>query len=236
MVLVPGGAFDMGADDGPPEERPRHRVDVAPFWIDVTEVTVAAYAACARAGACSPASPLVDVGAEVHDFTSNSGASCNGARADRQDHPVNCIPWSQADAYCRFAGKRLPTEEEWEYAARGGDGRRYAWGNEAPGAQLCWDGEGSDAGKRNRHTTCPVGHHRGDASPFGVLDMAGNVSEWTSNPWLHRYDVPGIDPGHVFRGGSWASYAPRYVTATTRDFYPPARYYDFLGFRCARTD
>jgi hypothetical protein len=124
MVSIPAGSFMMGSDDGYANEKPVHRVSVAGFAMDVTEVTTAAYTACVRAGRCSAA---------------GTDELCNYGHSDKNNHPINCVDWDQATAYCGSVGKRLPTEEEWEYAARGTDGRKYSWGNEEPGTRACWN-------------------------------------------------------------------------------------------------
>ncbi|MBI4706179.1 MAG: SUMF1/EgtB/PvdO family nonheme iron enzyme, partial [Deltaproteobacteria bacterium] len=135
MVSIPPGTFEMGSNDGGGDEKPVHSVTVAAFEMDPTEVTVAQYRKCVSDGGCSEPS------------------GCNWEESGRDDHPVNCVDWQQAGAYCAWAGKRLPWEEEWEYAARGTDGRIYPWGNGAPGDQLCWSG--GSAGQRS--STCAVG-------------------------------------------------------------------------------
>ncbi len=134
MVAIPSGTFAMGSDDGPPTEKPVHSTTVAAFQIDRTEVTVSAYDACVKAGACTPAA---------------TGPFCNGAQPERANHPVNCVNWNQSTAYCAWAGKRLPATAEWEYAARGPEARRWPWGQTPPGQQMCWNGQ----------STCPVGSH-----------------------------------------------------------------------------
>ena len=131
-----------------------------------TLATVKEYRACEGAGACTP---------------TPDKPYCNEHIAARDNHPINCVTWAQANAFCGWMGARLPTEEEWEYAARGTDGRRYPWGDDAPAKQLCWDGATSDLGMMKRRGTCPVGAHPTGASPFGLLDMAGNVWEWSSD-------------------------------------------------------
>lgn len=207
MVAVPAGTFVMG--DGDNTER-AGRVSVAPFCLDATEVTVSAYADCVGRGKCSP---------------SRSGGACNGDRTDRADHPINCVDWSQADTYCTTIGKRLPAEEEWEYAARGADGRLFPWGNAAPLHQLCW--QGSAPGGAARTTTCPVGSFRSGDSPFGVHDLAGNVIEWTAS----RLASDG--PDFVARGGAWNDDDGAYVRAAPRDWIEPSTRNENLGFRCA---
>jgi len=164
MVYVPGGSFDMG----PPREvtmgKPTQRMQVAPFFLDRTEVTVAAYLACVQSKGCT---------------VSKHQAGCNAtAKQPLLQHPMNCISKTRAEQYCAAQGKRLPSAAEWEFAARGTDGRIYPWGNDDAGEQVCWQGRDGAESKK----TCPVGSFASGASPFGALDMAGNVAEWTSTP------------------------------------------------------
>jgi formylglycine-generating enzyme required for sulfatase activity len=174
MVYVPGGTVYIV-----PRDTPRQRVQVSPFFIDRTEVTVAAYLKCTKARDCKV--PYHQPG-------------CNGTgKKPRLQHPMNCISKLNAERYCRAQGKRLPTTAEWQAAAGGTDGRRYPWGNEAAGEQLCWQRRSNGL-----EDTCPVGSFPQGASPFGALDMAGNVAEWTST----------VDPddgmgGFFIRGGSY---------------------------------
>jgi formylglycine-generating enzyme required for sulfatase activity len=181
MVYVPGGAFDMGMPRNITHGAGPKRTEVAAFFIDRTEVTVAAYRACVEAGNCT---------------APGRGAQCNAAakRAMLQ-HPVNCVTRDQAEQFCKAQQKRLPTSAEWEFAARGTDGRTYPWGNEAPAEQVCWQGRAGAESKR----TCPVGTYPAGVSPFGALDMAGNVAEWTSTP-----DAEASGPGAFYtRGGGY---------------------------------
>ena len=127
MVTLPAASFTMGADAGAENERPAHKATVAAFSMDLTEVTVNAYAVCFAAGKCS---------------APEKGRFCTWAKCDRGNHPVNCVTHTQAAEYCQFVGKRLPTEVEWEYAARGTDGRVYPWGADKPVGPPCsgrWD-------------------------------------------------------------------------------------------------
>ena len=212
MALIPGGTFQMG--DGKQSDSPVHAVTVAAFAMDLTEVTVAAYAACVEKGACTAASTT-----QVWDGKDQGAGACNGSRADRQNHPVNCVDAGQAAAYCRAAGKRLPTEEEWEYAARGGaEDRTYSWGNDAPGSQLCWSGD------TQRRGTCPVASYPPGA--FNLADMAGNVWEWTASD----YDAT----ARVLRGGSWYLDDASDVRGADRYGIAPSNRVDFVGVRCAR--
>lgn len=223
MVFVPGGSFQMGSNDGDGDEKPVHTVQLSPYYLDKTEVTVAAYKKCVEAGRCGAA---------------NTDGACNWGQSGKDNHPINCVDWNQANTYCKWTEKRLPTEAEWEYAARGSDGRKYPWGDEAPGSQLCWN-------RRKSEGTCEVGSYPNDASPFGVLDMAGNVYEWTSD-WYHGYfygssqnssNPTGPTDGiaHVNRGGSWLIDTPSRFRATYRFSGGSSIWYDYLGFRCART-
>jgi formylglycine-generating enzyme required for sulfatase activity len=181
---------------------------------------------------------------------------CNGTRPDRQDHPVNCVDWFQARAYCAFVNKRLPSEAEWEYAARGGDGRLYPWGNEPPTAHRlnACDVECQALGKRMGQrwpamyqdsdgwgATAPIGSFPAGASPFGALDMAGNVWEWTADwfDWYQPGDATnplGAPRGskRVNRGGGWTNGGDREMRSASRSMNSPT-YHDLqTGFRCAR--
>jgi len=215
MVHVPAGEFYYGCNESvdtecDDDEKPGKRITLAAFHIDKTEVTVSAYEACKRAGACT---------------VPKSGGSCNWGKSDRERHPINCVDWNQAKAYCAWAGNRLPTEQEWEKAARGTDGRKYPWGNERASCAraVMDDGGGNGCGRGN--TTWPVGSKPSGVSPYGALDMVGNVWEWTSSR--------GDSGGRVLRGGSWYA-PPRRVRASYRRWYAPSRRLVRGGFRCAR--
>ncbi|HEY3353009.1 MAG TPA: SUMF1/EgtB/PvdO family nonheme iron enzyme [Polyangia bacterium] len=210
MAELAGGTFAMGAAE--------RRVTVARFCLDRTEVTVAAYARCVQHGRCTPG---------------DTGETCNTGLAGRGDHPINCVTWAQAESYCGGEGKRLPTEQEWEWAARGGArGSRYPWGADEPGAAVCWNGEGNALGHGNRHGTCPAAASAGDRTPSGVSDLAGNVAEWTATRYGPREQEPPF--GRVFRGGNWQSYGPGELQATERSEERWAVIMDRIGFRCAR--
>jgi formylglycine-generating enzyme required for sulfatase activity len=219
MIAIPSGEFAMGSRKGDDDERPVHLVTVAAFAIDKTEVTVGAYRACVGTRACTP---------------TGTGAYCNAIRAGTDLHPVNCVDWEQASAFCRFRQLRLPTEAEWEYAARGTDGRTYPWGETKPATQLCWDGPGSELGLGRRRGTCAVGTHASGRSAFGVDDMAGNVWEWTSDYYTPAYGEPPTE-WRVVRGGTWFGYDRADVRASLR-FRQSHTARDYgVGFRCAKS-
>lgn len=222
MVLVPAGTFLMG-DMMDPMAQPVHGVRISAFCMHLTEVTVAAYARCSSPGCTTP----------------NTGGSCNQGVVGRELHPVNCVEWGQSKAYCQWIGGDLPTESQWEYAARGSDGRIYPWGSDAPSNQLCWSGATS------RTSTCPVQSFSQGNSPFGLYDMSGNVWEWVRDwygPYMGDTMSYAINPAGpsrgtfgVYRGGSWFDPTTNYMRTSLRrnDFMPSARS-SGLGFRCMR--
>jgi eukaryotic-like serine/threonine-protein kinase len=222
MVRIGAGTVSIGADDGEPDERPLHEVRVDAFEIDRTEVTVAAYGACVAAGVCAPSEAF-------HE-------RCNTHARGKDQDPLNCVTWSNAAAYCVWAGKRLPTEEEWEYAARGAHGGKYPWGNAPPETRACWNKPKSSDG------TCKAGSHPEDRSPFGVMDMGGSVSEWTATPYCPYPGGPplsGVGAGckagaRVTRGGSWDLVDAWFLRSTYRDWVLERDRGYNLGFRCVR--
>ncbi len=213
-VTIPAGVFTQGSTKGEEDERPARKVTVKAFAIDRTEVTRGDYAACVTAHRCKAVS------------AANSAAAAAGEDADKL--LVTGVDWNDAQAYCRFAGGRLPTEAEWEKAARGTDGREYPWGDDADCARGNWgnfEGEGPCA-ENNPGRPVAVGRYATGASPYGVLDLGGNVWEWVAD----KYDE---DPKRrVVRGGSCCSYfvGPR---SANRNAWAPEHRDGDLGFRCA---
>lgn len=251
MVAIPMGTFEMGSDDGEGDERPVHTVKVQAFEMDLTEVTVRQYRACVAKGRCSSVLANVEWVGMTEDTRALHRTFCNGPRDERLDHPINCVSFDQAESFCRFVGKRLPTEEEWEYAARGPKGLRYPWGDKEPGPTLlngCGEecvalgqkhGEAWTAsypGGDSFASTAPVGSFPAGKSPFGVLDLAGNVWEWTGSPHCD-YDTQECNQSQrISRGGGWSgdtAYNSNH-RATYRGYGSLDERSDSLGFRCAR--
>jgi|HubBroStandDraft_6_1064221.scaffolds.fasta_scaffold98957_2 formylglycine-generating enzyme required for sulfatase activity len=226
LVRLAAGTFHFGCEPGDGDcsgdERPGRRVDVGSMWIGKTEATVHAYARCVADGACTEP---------------NVGGACNWAARDRDDHPVNCVDWDQATRFCQHMGGRLPTAEEWEYAAKGGESRIYPWGNDAPTDRRAnfadaqykkkyprsFDIPGQDDGWIE---SAPVGTFPEGATKQGLLDMAGNVIEWTSSEY---------EPGQMeARGGGWATdTVSRRLRASYRTGRARSYWHATFGFRCA---
>lgn len=235
MVAVPGGKFRLIHGSGATADVPTY-VSVDPFLLDVTEVTVAAYGECVRAGRCAPAQGTVKWDRVGDADRARWSPSCNQDRPDRADHPVNCVDWDQATSFCAWAGKRLPTGEEWEWAARDGPaGAAFPWGSAAPADRPCWNGEANDQGRGKREGTCAAGSHPADANALGVKDLGGGVAEWTTSEMVMGADSRGRGGStvKVYRGGSWADDDPLRVAHGSRGGDYRSRRDPRIGFRCA---
>lgn len=214
----------MGSDDGQSDEQPIHTVYLDAFYIDQYEVTNSQFRACVEAGACEAPITCTFGNPTYED-------------SDKANHPVVCVDWPQANAYCEFANKRLPTEAEWEKAARGTDGRTYPWGEEISCNQANYSGCVGD--------TTPVGSYEAGQSLYGAYDMAGNIWEWVADCYDSDYysqsESKNLNPlknscskssSRVVRGGSWSD-----STVSTRASHRvsslPASRTLGLGFRCA---
>jgi eukaryotic-like serine/threonine-protein kinase len=223
-VYVPAGEFQMGSNDGNDNAKPVHTVFLDAFWIDRTEVTNAQYAKCVTAGACTR---------PVYKKSINKNSYYGNPQYD--NYPVIFVDWNQANDFCGWAGRQLPTEAQWEKAARGTDGRTYPWG------------EGIDCNKANYKSNCKgdttaVGSYPLGASPYGALDMAGNVGEWAADWYDKNYyqnslgsNPPGSSSGQyrVVRGGSWDNNVGGARSSDRNGMDPDFRYFTF-GFRCSR--
>jgi formylglycine-generating enzyme required for sulfatase activity len=226
MVLVPAGDFIMGSSDGASDEKPVHRVYLDAFYLDRFEVTISQYAKF-----------LQTTGRKPPDRWNDAHPNFDWAR------PVIGVDWHDADAYCLWVGKRLPTEAEWEKAARGTDGRKYPWGSEEPTTSFAnYDWESMRSWK-GYGTLSPVGSYESGKSPYGLYDLGGNVWEWVAdwygpNTYHNKHDRnpngPPAGLSKVTRGGSWADKAYS-VRATNRRGIPPSDRYRDLGFRCAQS-
>ncbi len=257
--LVPGGIFSMGSADGEEDEAPEHEVTLSEFCLDTKEVTVAEYRSCVEAGACSAGFKTAQRAGYGLGYWKQWDQFCHWSSGPEMDqHPMNCVDWKQATAYCTWKGSRLPTEAEWEFAARGNSRHKYPWGDEAPSPLLangCGD-ECVDMAKKTLRetwartykgddgwpTTAPVGSFPKGASPFGILDLAGNVWEWTLDSYS-RYpreattnprQSKGDNTPRVCRGGGWSNFRPARITSTQRAWHLPDSRIGDLGFRCAR--
>ncbi|HSA34030.1 MAG TPA: formylglycine-generating enzyme family protein [bacterium] len=245
MVSVPAGEFQMGCnsavdDQCGGDESPYHAVTLSAYKIGKYEVTVGEYQQCVTNGACN------NNGENYHYYTNTDYESCNYGAEGKGIHPMQCVTWYGAKAYCEWIGGRLPTEAEWEKAARGTDGRKYPWGNEPTVScdyVVMFD---SNAGGLGCGTggTMPVGSKPNGISPYGAYDMIGNVWEWVNDWYASGYyassptnDPTGPETGdaRVLRGGSWRSYDDNRLRASSRYLYNPggSSYY-YLGFRCAK--
>jgi formylglycine-generating enzyme required for sulfatase activity len=243
MVRVPAGRFTMGSATGKPFEQPPHEVTLTrAFEIDRTEVTVAEYQRCVQAGTCTQSGVHGRWATEKAEVEKRR-ALCTAADPAKARHPITCVDRAQAEAYCAFAGKRLPTEAEWELAARGTDGRAYPWGNEAPGCERANVSQPPNQGCGSPRGTLEVGSLPAGASPFGALDMAGNTWEWVADGWDPRaYSkgarsdplIPTAGAQGVLRGGSW-DFDPSMARATARLAFDRGAGELSTGFRCART-
>ena len=238
LIYAPAGEFQMGAREGDeqaePDEMPMRTVTLDAFWIDRTEVTNAMFAKFLTAKgnekwyeAESPDALISVLGPE---WVVKKGF---------EDHPVTEVTWSGAQAYCEWAGRRLPTEAQWEKAARGTDGRVFPWGSTQPNCSLAnhWTGSRSCTDKG----PAPVGSYQSGASPYNVWDLAGNVWEWVADWYSDTYyesapnenpTGPGNGSNKVMRGGSFES-GPRTLRASDRNSEEPGVGRYRLGFRCA---
>jgi len=245
MIYIPAGVFIMGQSSEEmmalclqemdrescdwyhvPDEDPVHIVNLNGFWIDKTEVTNAMYHKCVVAGVCT--APFEHEPSSIDDFS---------AIPKYADYPVKQVHWKQAQTYCHWAGRTLPTEAQWEKAARGVDARLYPWGNVQPTDKLA-----SFSKLYDLDSIVPVGSYPEGASPYGLLDMAGNVAEWVADWYDETYyaispieNPTGPESGriHILRGGSSLS-VPYDILTSTRFWISEEAVPDITnGFRCA---
>jgi len=249
MAAIGGGKLAMGSADGESDERPVHDVQLNAFCIDLSEVTVAQYDACAKEGKCTLPSKAIEwSGAQSHDHAVWDGF-CNEGKPDRSTHPMNCVTWEEARVFCKNHDKRLPSEEEWEMAARGTTGRVFPWGGDAPfstlvnacGTECAAKGKLLDIewsalyqGDDGWVSTAPVRTYPAGRTPDGVFDLGGNVSEWTASAFCPYPGTNCTSELKATRGSSWTTDVIRNARGTSRAKASPAARTADLGFRCAK--
>jgi serine/threonine-protein kinase len=225
LLCVPAGEFPMGSDDGEDDEKPVHTVYLDAYWIDQTEVTNRQYALCVSAGAC-----------QAPGETNSPTRLSYYANSTYANYPVIFVNWNQANDYCQWAGRQLPSEAQWEKAARSTDGRTFPWGS---------IGNTPTDKKHNSYQevgdTYAVGSYPAGASPYGAFDMAGNVWEWVADWYSENYyaSSPERNPtgptdgqGRVLRGGAWSNFE-NYLRSSLRIKNEPDSWSNGIGFRCA---
>lgn len=262
MALVPGGKFFMGTDAEDPvlqTARPAHPMEVESFCIDIDEVTVDQYRACSKTGECKRAyrdSTWPQGKTDEDEWRKQMEAHselCNERYDDRGDHPINCVDWAQARAFCQHRGGDLPTEAQWEFAARGSDGRVYSWGDAVP-TQAHMNGSGREyvAWRESKGLsthgvlyeaddgfvgTSPVGRFTEGTTQHGLHDIAGNVFEWTLDEFC-PYDADANAPAEegpkkrVIRGGAFNSFQPQFADPALRFPQVEDAHNHGIGFRC----
>jgi formylglycine-generating enzyme required for sulfatase activity len=236
MFYIPAGSFMMGSENGDPDESPVHEVYLDAYWIDRYEVTNAMFAAFLNeeGNQLEGGEPWLTIRNTTRIFQSGEEWT---VVSGYENHPATYVNWYAAQAYCTWVGRRLPTEAEWERAARGDDSQTYPWGNDDPNCQL---------GNFMSCTgyTSAIGSYPEGASPYGVQDMAGNVSEWVADWFNADYyaSSPNSNPTgpssgylRVVRGGHWGSYGRTIRIASRRGQEPEDHWAYFLGFRCAQS-
>jgi formylglycine-generating enzyme required for sulfatase activity len=249
MVGIAQGAATIGAEDDEADERPPHTVTLNAFCVDETEVTVAQYEECVKANTCAPLLATVEwADVKPADHTVWDGF-CNGGKPDRASHPANCVTFDQANAFCKFKKKQLPSEEEWEYAARGDAEKIFPWGNDVPdekrvnvcGTECVLHPGMLEHGASAMHKgndgwdgTAPVGSYPTGRSAAGALDMAGNVAEWTQSKYCPYPGNNCSSDKRTTRGGSFASGASKEIHGSHRHKDAPNARSPLIGFRCAK--
>lgn len=230
MRLLPGATYSMGCNSGDVDEQPAHAVSLSGFNLMVREVTEEAYDSCVTSGRCTP--PHYDDGSCKAWVGNKFITTVVPASARNRAYPVVCVTWQQAVAYCRAHGMHLPTEAQWEYAARAGSTTPYPWGKAAPTAVQSVFGRDNQPAKAGSCTP----------NRWGLFDMIGNVWEWTADYYdpisytrVESTDPAGPDVGlyRVIRGGGWYS-RPEQLTVANRHWFSPNVAEVSIGFRCAK--
>jgi len=259
MVQIPAGQFFMGSDlkAAAANEKPSHNVSVDAVCMDLYEVTAKKYKACSDVGKCKRAPTEVEWPKISEAERKIYSPLCTAGDAEKADHPINCVTWEMADAYCKASDKRLPTEAEWEFATRGPDGRVYPWGDEPPSAQhlnacdvecVAWgkahhvEMTALDKGDDGFATTAPVGKFPAGRSRFGPYDVVGNVWEWVAD-WYGDYQAepaknptgPATGERKVIRGGAFNGGFEAWLHPSFRYAQVPNAQSHGIGFRCVKS-
>jgi formylglycine-generating enzyme required for sulfatase activity len=233
----PGYVLSSSPDSMASYETPIRQIYLDAYYIDTFEVSVKHFEMCVNAGACN----------DSNFKTKSYDSYCNYGYSDRGNHPMNCLNWDGANEYCEFVGKRLPTEAEWEKAARGENGRKYPWGDQNPD---CTYANFYYNANHCVGTTSPVGSYPKGKSAYGLYDMAGNVWEWVYDWWAADYYnkdfsspdySPDINPqgpsngtNRGIRGGGWRSDVISWFRSANRSMFSnPSSFGSTVGFRCA---
>jgi formylglycine-generating enzyme required for sulfatase activity len=233
MVYIPAGEFTMGSDVNNNDEKPAHKVNLDGFWIDQTEVTNAMYAQFLNEKGNQSQSGVNWLDDKDADVRIHKSGSRWQAELIYANHPVVEVSWYGASAYCTWAGGRLPTEAEWEKAARGTDQRTYPWGNNP--AECAYANYTGCFNSIRAAGLLPAG-----VSPYGILDMAGNAWEWVADWYGQDYYTsspidnptgPVSGNARILRGGSW-QYEDSFIRTTHRYKSAPETTNDYIGFRC----
>ena len=258
MVQIPAGQFFMGSDlkDSADNEKPSHNVSVDSVCMDLYEVSAKKYKACSDIGKCKRAGTDVEWPKISDADRKTYSPLCTASDAEKGDHPINCVSWDLADAYCKAYEERLPTEAEWEFATRGPDGRVYPWGDEPPTAHhlnacdaqcVAWgkahhvELTALDKGDDGYATTAPVGKFPEGRSRFGPYDVVGNVGEWVAD-WYGNYHAdaaknpsgPATGERRVIRGGAWNASFDAWLHPSFRYAQVPTARSHGIGFRCVK--
>jgi len=259
MVQIPAGQFFMGSDlkDAAANEKPSHNVSVDSVCMDLYEVTAKKYKACSDVGKCKRAPTEVEWPKISEAERKIYSPLCTAGDAEKAEHPINCVTWEMADAYCKAYDKRLPTEAEWEFATRGPDGRVYPWGDEPPTAQhlnacdvecMAWgkahhvEMTALDKGDDGFATTAPVGKFPAGRSRFGPYDVVGNVWEWVADWYGDYHEGPAKNPTgpaagerKVIRGGAFNGGFEAWLHPSFRYAQVPNAQSHGIGFRCVKS-
>ncbi|MDW6004672.1 formylglycine-generating enzyme family protein [Vibrio mangrovi] len=242
MVLVSGSPYKRGSDLSP-DEQPVTEVLLSDFFIDIHPVTNAEFRVFIEQGGYQCKEYWSDEGYNfIKQYNITEPLYWHEPNWNQDKQPVTGISWYEANAYARFVGKELPTEAQWEYAAKGNDSRLYPWGNSEPSSEIANYAPDCEPEELDRKSTYWDAHPQ-NRSPFGCIDMAGNLAEWCLDNYHPNYSwddgnanplyISNIEEDHIVRGGS-GLHDEDYMRCTCRDNYPPTVRDNIVGFRCVK--